>query len=55
MANLSNINGKFLFTDGDFLLIGGATANSISATESGVAIKKFKRSNLKFTKLSYKW
>ena len=39
MANLSNINGKFLFTDGDFLLIGGATANSISATESGVAIK----------------
>ena len=39
MANLSNINNKFLFTDGDFLLIGGATANSISATESGVAIK----------------
>ncbi len=39
MANLSNINDKFLFTDGDFLLIGGATANSISATESGVAIK----------------
>ncbi len=39
MANLSNINGKFLFTDGDFLLIDGATANSISATESGVAIK----------------
>ena len=39
MANLSNINDKFLFTDGDFLLIGGATANNISATESGVAIK----------------
>jgi len=39
MANLSNINGKFLFTDGDFLLIDGATANSISTTESGIAIK----------------
>ena len=39
MANLSNINNKFLFTDGDFLLINGATANSISATESGIAIK----------------
>jgi len=39
VVKISNINDKFLFTDGDFLLIGGATANSISATESGVAIK----------------
>ncbi len=39
MANLSNINGKFLFTDGDFLKIGNlAPINNISGTESGVSI-----------------
>ena len=38
MANLSNINNIFKFTDGEFLLIGGATANSINATETGIAV-----------------
>ncbi len=39
MANLSNINGKFLFTDGDFLKIGNlAPINNASSTESGVSI-----------------
>ena len=39
MANLSNINNKFLFTDGDFLKIGNlAPINNISGTESGISI-----------------
>ena len=39
MANLSNINNKFLFTDGDFLKIGNlAPINNISGTESGLSI-----------------
>jgi hypothetical protein len=39
MANLSNINNKFLFTDGDFLKIGSlAPINNISGTESGISI-----------------
>ena len=39
MANLSNINNKFLFTDGDFLKIGDlAPINNISGTESGISI-----------------
>jgi hypothetical protein len=39
MANLSNINNKFLFTDGDFLKIGNsAPINNVSSTESGISI-----------------
>ena len=39
MANLSNINNKFLFTDGDFLKIGnGALINQASSIESGLSI-----------------
>ena len=39
MANLSNINNKFLFTDGDFLKIGNlAPINNISSTESGISV-----------------
>ena len=39
MANLSNINNKFLFTDGDFLKIGNlAPINNISGTESGISV-----------------
>ena len=39
MANLSNINNKFLFTDGDFLKIGNlAPINNISGNESGISI-----------------
>jgi len=39
MANLSNINDKFLFTDGDFIKIGnGALINQASSTESGLSI-----------------
>ena len=39
MANLSNINNKFLFTNGDFLKIGNlAPINNISGTESGISI-----------------
>ena len=39
MANLSNINNKFLFTDGDFLKIGNlAPINNISSNESGISV-----------------
>jgi hypothetical protein len=39
MANLSNINNKFLFTDGDFLKIGNsAPINNMSGNESGISI-----------------
>ena len=39
MANLSNINNKFLFTDGDFLKIGNsAPINNVSGTESGISV-----------------
>jgi hypothetical protein len=39
MANLSNINNKFLFTDGDFLKIGNlAPINNISGSESGISV-----------------
>ena len=39
MANLSNINNKFLFTDGDFLKIGNsAPINNVSSTESGISV-----------------
>ena len=46
MANLSNINDIFKFTDGEFLLIGGATANSISGTETGIAISNSNAASL---------
>ena len=46
MANLSNINNIFKFTDGEFLLIGGATANSINATETGIAISNANAASL---------
>ena len=46
MANLSNINDIFKFTDGEFLLIGGATANSINATETGIAISNANAASL---------